>query len=56
MKYTDLLIFCKIIFALWYLQKSDGGCFAGISLLRCSRKTKGVGGTIKLKRRTIKLI
>ena len=40
----------------WYLIKSDGGCFAGWSLLRCSRKTKGVGGTIKLKRRTIKLI
>ena len=29
----------------WYLIKSDGGCFAGWSLLRCSRKTKGVGGT-----------
>jgi hypothetical protein len=47
MKYTELFIFCKIIFALWYLQKSDGGCFAGWSLLRCSRKTKGVGGNFE---------
>jgi hypothetical protein len=39
----------------WCRIKSDGGCFAGCRLLRCSRKTKGVGGTIKLNRRTINL-
>jgi hypothetical protein len=51
MKYTHK----KYYVATWYRIKSDGGCFAGWSLLRCSRKAKGVGGTIKLKRRTIKL-
>jgi len=30
----------------WYQIKSDGGCFAGWSLLRCNRKAKGVGGTL----------
>jgi hypothetical protein len=39
----------------WYRIKSDGGCFARLDLLRCNRKTKGVGGTIKLNRRTINL-
>ena len=36
--------YTKYYFAAWYQIKSDGGCFAGWSLLRCSRKAKGVGG------------
>lgn len=28
----------------WYRYFCDGGCFASVDLLRCSRKTKGVGG------------
>jgi hypothetical protein len=52
MKYTHK----KYYMPTWYQIKSDGGVFRWFKFAALQQKNEGGGGTIKLKRRTIKLI